>query len=299
MSSAKRNILDIKKAAASRAKAHEEMRPLFSVKPERLRVKRRRQRIVIGAIGTVLGLALFGGIAGLSHLQRLAVTGVEVQGAVAIPAESLVASVMKGLTSDGFRLFATDNMFLYPQQAIEATLSREFPRIKEVALSRESLLAQAVTVTVKERQPYARWCPGMITERVYSDTRCHLMDAAGFIFAEAAGEATTVPFVFRGGLVTDFAPIGQWYLRGRLADAVALLGKLAAAGHAPTGLAVESEQYFAVALGTGPVIYAPFGKDADALVQTLETALKAESLEGRISTLEYIDLRFGDRVYYK
>jgi len=267
-------------------------------KPERLRVKRRRQRIFIGGLAGVALLGSVVGIGAISHLPRLAITAVEVKGAAALPPESLVASVKAGLASDELRLFAKDNIFLYPKRVLEAALAHDYPRIKDVSLSRQSLLAQAVVVTVKERQPYARWCTGAITARASGST-CYLMDAAGFIFAEAASEATAVPIEFRGGLVTDRAPIGQWFLRGRLASAVALMGKLAAAGHAPIGFSVESERDLAIALGTGPILYAPFSEDPDALVQTLETALRAESLEGRIGTLSYIDLRFGNRVYYK
>lgn len=268
-------------------------------RPERLRVKRRRQRIFIGSLIVFALLGTVGGIGALSHLQRLTIQTVEVRGAVALPTDALVSSVRSGLSSDGFRLFAKDNLFLYPKQAIEAMLVHDFPRIKDVALTRQSLLAQAVQVQVKEREAYAKWCTGSITEAPRSDAGCYLIDSAGFVFAEARDDATTVPYVFRGGLATDHTPIGQWFLRGKLAEAVALMGRLAAAGHAPNGFAVESDRGLAVALGTGPILYAPFGEDPDSLVRTLETALKAESLEGRIGTLSYIDLRFGNRVYYK
>lgn len=268
-------------------------------KPERLRVKRRRQRVFIGGLIVIALFGSIGGIGALSHLEQLTINAVDVHGVAALSPETLVASVNAGLASEGFRLFAKDNIFLYPKRAIEAALGRDFPRIKHVSLSREALLAQAVVVEVKEREAYAKWCTGAITDARRASDRCYLIDSAGFVFAEAAGDATAVPYEFRGGLATDHSPIGQWFLRGKLSEAVALMGRLAAAGHAPNGFAVESDKGLAVSLGTGPILYAPFGEDPDALIRTLETALKAESLEGKIGTLQYIDLRFGNRVYYK
>ncbi len=308
MPSSGRHILDFSKKGPSRGKARGQMMPLFDgppkkeapkSRPERLRVKRRRQRIFIGSLIALAILGSIGGIGALSHLEQLTINSIEVRGVAALQPETLVASVRAGLASEGFRLFAKDNMFLYPKRVIEATLARDFPRIKHVELSRNALLAQAVIVDVKEREAYAKWCTGAITEARRSSDRCYLIDSAGFVFAEAARDATAVPYEFRGGLANDHSPIGQWFLRGKLAEAVALMGRLAAAGHAPNGFGVESDRSLAVDLGTGPILYAPFGEDPDALVRTLETALKAESLEGRIGTLQYIDLRFGNRVYYK
>ena len=168
-------------------------------------------------------------------------------------------------------------------------LVRDFPRIRQVTVSRPSLLAQAVVVAVQERQPYAKWCDGA----------CYLIDAAGFVFAEAGSETPTLPYEFRGGLSRDHAPVGQWFLRGRLAEAVGLLDRFAAAGYAPAALEVETESDFTLTLGSGLELYMPFDVDAASLLHRFEAAVESEALAGRLGELQYIDLRFGNRVYYK
>ncbi|MFZ2887292.1 MAG: hypothetical protein WA021_05740 [Minisyncoccia bacterium] len=293
MPSQRKKVHDIKRAP-SRAKAQKEMEPLFSEKSARpqlrLRTRRRRQKMLVVSAAFFTAFAILGSLAGASHLQSMAIRDISVSGAEKISPDSLVAFVGAGLRNEGFQLFSRENMFIYPRREIESTLSTEFPRIKDVSLSRPSMLAQAVVVAVEERDAYATWCSG---------NTCYLFDSAGFIFAEAAGENTAVPYIFEGGLANDYAPIGQWFLRGRIIEAVALLDMLGKAGFSPERFIIDTEKDFSVRLKNGPILLLSFETDHDTIMRNLDTALETDSLRDRLSELEYIDLRFGNRVYYK
>ena len=52
-------------------------------------------------------------------------------------------------------------------------------------------------------------------------------------------------------------------------------------------------------LADGYFVRASFGQDARALSQNLKLVTVTDPLKSKIKSLEYIDLRFGDRVYYK
>jgi cell division septal protein FtsQ len=287
--SKRQRVLDIKKTTASREKARDEMRPLFSQKPTRLRTRRRNRRILVSCICMLSAAGFVGALGAVSHLEQLAINDVSVTGAAAIQSEALTASVQAGLENDGFNLFSKENMFLYPKRLIEEKLATEFPRIKDVTLARPSMLAQAVVVAVEERTSYAKWC----------DEKCYLIDASGFVFAEAANETPEIGYQFRGGLADDRTPIGQWFLRGRLPGMVQFLQHLAAAGFTPVLLTVDTEKDFTVTLDTGLALYMPFDADTETLLRNLKTTIESDSLKDRVDALHYIDLRFGNRVYYK
>lgn len=298
MPSSGRHILDITKKGPSRGKARAQMKQLFSDAPKstprtpkqtRLRDRRRRQRILLACICLLSAAGLVGGIGGVSHLEELAIREVQISGAAAIQPEALTASVHESLSDGRFHLFSRENMFLYPKRAIENTLAAQFPRIKDVALSRPSLLAQAVVVTVEERTAYAKWCADI----------CYVMDSAGFVFAEAAAEATEIGYQFRGGLATDRTPIGQWFLRGRLPQIVGFLEQLGAAGLPAISLTVDTEKDFTVTLESGVQLYVSFDASMDTTMRNLRTTIETDSLQDRMSSLQYIDLRFGNRVYYR
>lgn len=297
MPSSGRHILDISKKGPSRAKARSLMRPLFkergkaeprTPKQSRLRARRRRQRIFMFCICLLSAAGLVGALGAATHLEHIAIKDISVQGVTALPPEALSASVSASIKDDGFKLFSRENILLYPRRALESALSSEFPRIKDVSLTRPSLLATALIVIVEEREPYAKWC----------EASCYLLDASGFIFAESGGETPVVPYIFSGGLAGDRDAVGQWFLRGRLADSVRFFEALKAAGHVPTALTVLSEKDFRVTLENGVALYVPFDAAEDS-IHNLETALDAESLRDRVGELEYIDLRFGNRVYFK
>lgn len=297
MPSSGRHILDIKQKGPSRAKARGKMTPMFSrpskptpktPRPQRLRDKRRKQRILVGCICLLSTLGMIGGVGAISHIERLAINDVSVVGAAAIQPAAVSAAVQDGLTTERFKLFSRENMFLYPKHALEAKLTNEFPRIKDVSLSRPSMLAQAVVVAVEERSPYAKWCANT----------CYLLDSTGFVFAEFGNESPEIAYTFGGGLADNRSPIGQWFLRGRLPSMVEFVQQLGAAGFTAKSLTVDTEKDFTVLLDSGVALYVPFDADPETILRNLKTTIESDSLQG-LETLQYIDLRFGSRVYYK
>jgi len=239
---------------------------------------------IFGAAGLV------GGAGFASHIERFAIKDVSVSGAQEIPADALTAAVETGLEDNILKIFSRRNIFLYPRGAIEQSLSTLFPRIKDVELSRPALLAQAVVVTVQERQPFAKWC---------SNDACFLLDEGGFIFAQSESGTPATSYVFYGGLVPDESPVGQFFLQGRFAGIVYFLDSLRGAEHEVKSFRVENEKDFSVTLGNGLVLLFPFDADLEAMLRNLTLALEADAVRGREGELEYVDLRFGNRVYYK
>ncbi len=94
-------------------------------------------------------------------------------------------------------------------------------------------------------------------------------------------------------------PIGETFAGAHVAGMYALLQLLESDGFGPTGATVESANSFDVPLQQGFYIKVAFGEDPQQLVQDLQLVLASSALSGEQSQLEYIDLRFGDRVYYK
>ena len=94
-------------------------------------------------------------------------------------------------------------------------------------------------------------------------------------------------------------PIGYTFVGAHIGGIIALLQLLGQAGFTPTGATVENDQDFWVPLTEGFYIKASFGEDPGAIVSNLQLVLSSDALAGKESQLQYVDLRFGDRVYYK
>ncbi len=287
----KNRVIDLTKRGtkteAPRQTRHAPMRAVS--KPARLRVRRRKQRLLYAVAALVLLGGIVGGLGFLSHAPRLTITDVSVQGAVETPRDAVQNSVESALATTRWKIFSNANIFLYPRTSIEKNLTAAFPRIKSVAVARPSLLAQAVTVSIEERKPYATWC---------TDT-CFLMDDKGVVFATSTGEQVEIPWQFSGGLIPHEPVVGQTFLEGRFTDAVHALTVLKDAGYEAESFTVDNETDFSIQLKNGPVIHMLFGHDAEQSVRDLSLALDADSVRGKLTELSYIDMRFGNRVYYK
>lgn len=276
-----------------------------------LRARRRRVRAIKALIVLILLLGAAWGVSYVSYLPQFSVESINVAGAQAVP-KDLIANYAWTILKDGSHHFISrGNIFIYPRTVMEHAIVGFFPRIKSAAISRSDYLSTALTITVQERQSFALWC---------SDVGgCYQMDDGGFVFAEnqeaASSSRSTLQYVFRGGLSTlanatstatstpldtaSLNPIGHSFAPAHLPGILVLLRLLGQAGFTPQGATLENDQDFTVPLAEGFTLKASFGSDASTLARNLQLVLSSDALQGREDELEYVDLRFGDRVYYK
>ncbi len=269
-------------------------------KPVRLKTRRRRRQLALFGASILGAVLIAGGLSALSHLDRFEINDVVVEGTNVISNDALASHVEEGANDAQFHIFSRENIFLYPKSALIEDVYTSFPRVKEVSIKRVSLFAQAIAVTIAEREQYATWCTGAKSPEASStpQTECYAMDSGGFIF-DTASSIEPIGYVYYGGLFPNESPIGQTFLRGRLSEIVTLLNDLSGAGFTARSLSIESEKNFTVSLSDGPDLYLSFDVKPKESVRNLVTALEAESLHSRLSELEYINLRYGNRVYYK
>lgn len=261
-----------------------------------LRVQRRKRRIVT-AVASVLFVAVMAyAVHLISYAPRLTIQSITVQGTQYVPAD-LVLSYVESVLDDGsYHFLARDNIAVYPKDVIEAGIVRDFPRIKTASVGRASTFSNALVVSVAERAPFARWCAAPSG----SSTACFLMDETGFVFSEH-GPFDPKPneqYVFSGGFDTD-NPIGRTFEPDHLSGIVSLLAKLREARFAPLGVVKERADDLSIPLEQGFALKATYGSDPERVVRDLELVLASEVLRGKVDELEYVDLRFGNRVYYK
>lgn len=266
---------------------------------ENLRSRRRKLRIL--AVCSIV--ALFGTFTYLLHrvtyLPQYTVSAINVMGVQAISPEDIKQYVDSVIYDGSKHFFSRANIFFYPRAVIENDLVADFPRIKSVHVSRQSMLAQALTVTVDERKAYAQWCPSTELGTGGGDGECFQMDESGFIFANADASTTrTSPYTFRGGLEVG-EPIGQTYAGAQLPGILVLLKLLGQSGMVALGANVETESDYSVPMQSGYVVKVSFGEDVTAIAKNLELILTSAPIRDNENKLEYIDMRFGNRVYYK
>jgi cell division septal protein FtsQ len=268
-----------------------------------LRVRRQRTRIIMSVVGLALIVASVYAIHRASYLPRYTISQIEVTGT-----HEIDASLIKNYAEEHIKLrmygfISHANIFLYNTKSLAHDMEKSFSRIKSANVSRKYYLATAIVVNVEERQPYALWCKNAEHPMPYISSDCYLLDDQGFIFAQMPdgynASSTQSGYVFAGGAATSSDTIGQIGMHGHLTGIITLLQALSAEGFTPHGASIDTESDFSVPLSQGFYIKASFGEDADTLAKNLQLILSSDALKTKTDQLEYVDLRFGNRVYFK
>ena len=256
-----------------------------------LRARRRRARALIALGAVIVVCALLGIMRWISFLPEMTIGSIEVEGLKKVTEKSVVERVEEILNAPTRQLLSTRNIYTYPREEIEEGILTAFPRIKSVTVDRAQKFPTTLIVKIEERTPFAQWC--------VTGLDCFTVDREGFIFAKYVPFVESLPetsYVFntRG---TGHNPIGQSALPGQFNELVTLMDLLGREGFAVQSATIDGED-IRLALDLFD-LKVSLRQDPSVLVKNLQLVLGSDTLKNRRAEIEYIDLRFDNRVYYK
>lgn len=256
----------------------------------RLRSQRQTLRLITLGVGVLLGIGALIGLGILSWQPYVRISEIGVQGTEIISPDQVTANVAATLSGKTL-LFPKDSIALYSSRTIEDNLKQAFPALKEARTSRASLTS--ITVSVTERTRAFTWCG----ESHASTSPCFIGDVQGFLFKTSDASARSLPQVY-GPLAEKKEPLRNYvYRAGSVESVLALDRTLEEGGIEITYTEMLPEDEVHLTLASGPVVYYVLGRESH-IAQTLPTLLE-EVTKGDAAPIEYIDMRFGNRVYVK
>jgi hypothetical protein len=231
-------------------------------------------------------------------MQRFTYQSVAVSGAKNVPPTEIQKFVENKLSESSRGFISGRNIFVFDYDPLGAEIEANFPAIKKATVSRDRSLGNGLTVTIEERSPYARWC--------MADSECYLVDDQGIVFSTLNIATTSLPtqYVFTGPLSTTSEslatpPYGEVFGGEHFSGIDSFLKLLPGVGLTPLGVNIQNDTDFFVPLTAGYYLKASYGEEPETLIKNLSLILNADAVKGKEVQLEYIDLRFGNRVYYK
>lgn len=253
---------------------------------ERRRLRRRRILITL----VVLFALLCAGIVYELNQSAVRISRITVYGAD----QSLADIAVANMQGKYFGLIPRDSTFFFPGASIRAGIMAAYSDIAAVSIFHSGLTG--LSIKVDERVPVAQWCGLAPTPNV--EEYCYVFDAGGFIFAPHA--STTVPI----NSFVLYAPLAgnvQEPLRAVLADAdklpdaFDLARRLATFGSPVVRVVLRGDEVDDI-LKSGTRITYVLGDEENAF-----TALTSarDSFNLADGSLNYVDLRFGGKMYLK
>ena len=264
----------------------------------RLRARKRRRRVFLIAGAFLCVGAVVGGAVWLSRASFLRIQTIQVSGAVAVATSTVSNSAEQTISGNFFYLFPKNNIFLYPKREIISSLLAENPILKNAEVHAQDF--RTIAVAVLERQPKALWCPsGEIPPG--QDSSCLFLDEDGVAYAAAPDFSSPVYVTYSGSLQGTVPPrkfltSGQFRTLSALVDALAKTQKGDPIRHVAVDENGDVRTYFQ---NDFLLMFALSAEGGD-VFERFSLALTAEPFKNRkLSDFEYLDLRFGDKLYYK
>lgn len=265
-----------------------------------LKERKRRFRAVITAAASVCALLTAYAVHVASYMPQFTFQHVTVTGTATMDAALMQQFVEGELQNESHGFISGRNIFIYAFRPLERSIMAHNPIVKNARVSRDTSLGNGIIVDIEERNPYARWC----TE----GGSCYKMDDTGLVFAKLGVTPTSSlasPYIFSGKLSTTTPPslaeepLGDTFAGVHFVGITNLLRGLGQSGHIAYGASLQNEQDFFIPLEDGFYIKASYGENPDTLVKNLNLVLSSDALKDKKADLEYVDLRFGNKVYYK
>lgn len=267
-----------------------------SRREEYLRRKRKILYIKMGLFLFVLAL-LFVGLVYLSRIDRFRISNVEFSGGLLVSGEKVKEETLNFLNGNYFFFFPRNNVFLYPHDSLQDFLKDKFKRIDTISISTDN--QKTVRINITERGMYALWCEDVSSGD--PSEKCYFMDDNGVIFSKAPSFSGDAYFKFYGSISTSTDPIGNTYLASttKFLDISRFVERVKGTDINPVGLLVKDDGEYDLLLSHDGKVYFDDLQSFDKTADNLETLLKTIGTTTNLSGIDYIDLRFGNKVFYK
>ncbi len=247
-----------------------------------------RRRGLMYAV-TALLVLLCAGVSALTFHPSVAITSVVVEGTQQLSAAQIQTATLRALLKEEGSLYSRNTILTADLSDVAAQLRDELPRIETVAVRRYGI--NTVKVIVTERAPFVTWC-----DATGSGT-CYHVDATGLIFEPAEGSETKP--ILRGG-VSAPEPLRARVLPGTFHRLRDLIQAFTDIGMESTAVSISDDAVdVRLSFASDPDVIALLDDEPTTVAKTINAARNAAVLKEKYGGLDYIDARFGNRLYYK
>lgn len=226
-----------------------------------------------------------------SRLEPLTIVDVSVEGTKTVSIEEVEKRMKSELDGTYYKMVPHRFTWTYPDHQIISDI-KDIPRVKDVSLSIND--GRILNAEITEYQPYALWCGSS------SGSGCFFLDEEGYAFTNAP--------TLSGSLLGRYVDAGQEAQVGNspfnyefIKNTSHLVEVLKKEFNFKTEYILKTAETEATFhLVGGGKIHLTFTQSVEATIDNLRAILQSDELNHlEADNFEYIDLRFGDKVFVK
>jgi len=251
----------------------------------------------------------------LSRWKEMNIENVQVSGNKVLETKIIEQKVREKISGNYFWVFPKTNFIIYPQKEIATDLKNNLKRIKDVFVNDRNIKNLEINIT--EYNAEYLWCgispvekKEVAEEDFLEKNKCYFMNEDGYIFDEAPYFSGEVYFKFYGNNALNLEnPLGTYFFEKDFNRFIYLKKSIEELGIKITSLFVMDNGDVKILLSPkiinqkNPEIIMKLDSDFTKAIENLQSILNTEPLQtdfkNKYSSLLYIDLRFGNKVFYK
>ena len=262
------------------------------------RRQRRRRRAIIKLILFVFGLLILIGL-GLWFFRTssLRISEVDVLGTNEINPDIIKDKANELSSGNDFLFLPRNQVLLYPRKQIETTLRNDFKEASSVSVKLVGLTK--VAITIQERIPYALYC---------LDT-CYFSDQSGFVYKDADASSTDSYVSFHdtrydnaSSSASSSSPLGTYPLKTSDFQGLENFARDISTLKLHTQeVLIGLDDDVSILTDQGKILVSinnPLDQQFDLLKIALTQGPFLKT-DGSVKSFGYIDVRFGNKVFYK
>ena len=235
----------------------------------------------------ILIILLISGTAYVSNLEKLKISQIEISDTTFFDKTEIQKIAEQEIQGSYLYFFNKNNIFLLPRKNIVKRAKEYSQTIKSVSLNLTGI--NSIRINVEEYKPVAVWCK----------EECYYLNEEGLIFAKASQDYDKNLIKF-SNLITD-QPVGKTYTNSE--NFKKILNLINLFSNVPLKIiSVKAEDGVTFSLYTDSnikILY-EIGDDPEEIANNLNTIIEKDAIsKAQLNNIDYIDLRFGNKVYYK
>lgn len=265
--------------------------------------KKKRRKIFRAILLVTFILSVFGGIVFWFNHPVLNISSFEISAVEFANKDDIHKEVNQILNDKKFFLFSNKNIFFLPKTKIREALINSNHSIQGVSM--RILKFDLLEINITEYSYSGKWCGNSKEEEI---DPCYLLNKEGQIFAKEKA-------LDKKNTLTFFSPLIEFEKQEELESNI--LGKqylpvetfkniVTFAEYLPEfdihvkEIVTKDNETFSVITTEDLLLMIDYQDQAQEILNNLKTVIETEEInEAQLSNLEYIDLRFGNKVYYK
>jgi len=266
---------------------------------KRREIRLKKTTLVFAVAVALAGLTVYG-----LYRPEVSISSVDVTGANVIKPENIGEFVKNEISGKYLYIFPKKSIFIYPKDKIVAGLRNNFKRIENVNVERKGFTK--IAVNLSERPEHYLWCGRDFLDSRKPSDQCYFIDSLGYVFSKAPFYSGNLFFEFYGPLATgeNASPIGGTVIAENDFEKIIYFKNFLEELGLPSGkVFVKPDGDYEFYLNEAGKISVSGKNDLAKSAGYLSTALSADPLKSKFeqgsASLEYLDVRFGNKVYYK